>query len=84
MLLPPHRGFGGCLLAPAWQDKMYEDAINAEEFSQLAHYTDIVVGGIACRKEAVSGGARLYIMTVRICWPTWGARLDALVTHRTL
>eukprot|EP00899_Mesostigma_viride_P014663 jgi/Mesvir1/23198/Mv22662-RA.1 len=53
-----------------YQDKYFQDAMSAGEFTKLAYYSDICVGAIACRLEKrEGGGAHLYVMTLGVLAP---------------
>lgn len=53
-----------------YQDKIYNDCIVAGSVTQLAFYTDILVGGIGCRLEkAEAGGARMHVLTLGVLAP---------------
>eukprot|EP00730_Choanoeca_flexa_P013318 TRINITY_DN5188_c0_g1_i1.p1 TRINITY_DN5188_c0_g1~~TRINITY_DN5188_c0_g1_i1.p1 ORF type:complete len:163 (+),score=34.41 TRINITY_DN5188_c0_g1_i1:2-490(+) len=48
----------------SYSESFYKKAVAAGEFSKLAYYDDIVVGGVCCRKDTTDDGSKLYIMTL--------------------
>ncbi|KAJ7966137.1 N-alpha-acetyltransferase 50 [Quillaja saponaria] len=68
-----------------YNEKYYADALASGEFTKLAYYSDICVGGIACRLEKKEGGAVcVYIMTLGVLAPYRGLGIGTRLLNHVL
>ncbi|KAJ7958733.1 N-alpha-acetyltransferase 50 [Quillaja saponaria] len=68
-----------------YNEKYYADALASGDFTKLAYYSDICVGGIACRLEKKEGGAvSVYIMTLGVLAPYRGLGIGRRLLNHVL
>eukprot|EP00891_Asterochloris_glomerata_P009875 jgi/Astpho2/9875/fgenesh1_pm.00152_%23_1_t len=68
-----------------YQDKVYQEIINAKEFSRLAYHNDVLVGAIGCRLEASEEGSkRLYIILLGVLAPYRGMLTGTRLLEKSL